>query len=203
MSDPPHIVPPFADAVKDEFKFLSTSYRFRVVTTERTFVRFESAHVFVNAYHGRSSFELGVEIGRFKDRNEREQYFHLGEVVRLQDARAWQEFRAYQTADPKLVIEGVQLLAQQLKLWGNDALCGNADIFAALRQQRIEDAAEYAHELRLSRARTKAYEAWKQHNYVDVALYYGQFEGDLSHAERGKLQYARGKLLKAEGFVQR
>ncbi len=202
MSDPSHNGPSFVDTVRDAFSFLTASHRFRITMTDVTFVRFESSKVFVNVYHGRSSFELGVEIGRFKDRNEREQYFHLGEVVRLQDARAWQDFKAYQTADPKLVTKGIQLLAQQLKLWGNDALCGNADIFATLRQQRREDAAEYAHELRLSRARTKAYEAWKQSNYVDVALYYGQFEGDLSYAERGKLQYARKKLLKAEEAIQ-
>src|SRR5215471_1441934 len=67
----------FQEAVR--FSFLN-SYGFKTVQEQTTFVRFESATVFVNVYHGRASFELGVEIGRLSN---------PGEMVLLLDVVTW------------------------------------------------------------------------------------------------------------------
>ena len=60
----------FREAVLSSFKFLN-DVGFRPVEQEMTLVRYESPEVFVNVYHGRASFELGVEIGRLKEPNDK------------------------------------------------------------------------------------------------------------------------------------
>src|SRR5690348_10203982 len=56
----------FRDAVLSSFKFLA-EFRLRPVEKKMTFVRYQSRHVFVNVYHGRASYELGIQIGRLAD----------------------------------------------------------------------------------------------------------------------------------------
>lgn len=51
------------------FDFLR-AYGLKPVEEDVTFVRYESDAMFVNVYHGRGSFEIGVEIGRL-DRPEK------------------------------------------------------------------------------------------------------------------------------------
>ena len=59
----------FKDAVLSNFGFLR-AYGLKHVEEDVTFVRYESDAVFTNVYHGRGSFEIGVEIGRL-DRPEK------------------------------------------------------------------------------------------------------------------------------------
>jgi hypothetical protein len=61
----------FKDAVMSGFRFFD-DLGFRPAKQEMTFVRYESADVFVNVYHGRASFELGVEIGKLKTESKAE-----------------------------------------------------------------------------------------------------------------------------------
>jgi hypothetical protein len=57
----------FKEAVLKNFAFL-VSNGFKAVRQDVTFVRYESQVAFVNIYHGRGSFEVGVEIGRLDRR---------------------------------------------------------------------------------------------------------------------------------------
>lgn len=54
----------FAIEVLYHFHFLINDYKFKRLEANRTFVRYESKYIFVNIYHGRRSYELGVEIGQ-------------------------------------------------------------------------------------------------------------------------------------------
>ena len=56
----------FKDAVLSSFKFLG-DFGLRRVEEKLTLVRYESSEVLLNVYHGRASYELGVEIGRLKE----------------------------------------------------------------------------------------------------------------------------------------
>src|SRR2546430_3685910 len=69
----------FRDCVLRDFQFLS-EFGLRPVEEKTTFVRYESTNVFVNIYHGRASFELGVEVGRLAEPHEK---------VTLYDIVAW------------------------------------------------------------------------------------------------------------------
>jgi len=52
----------FEEPVLSNFDFLR-SHGLKLVESAPTLVRFESREVFVNLYHGRASYEIGVEIG--------------------------------------------------------------------------------------------------------------------------------------------
>src|SRR5438128_6558460 len=67
----------FQEAVLSSFTFLS-EFGLRSVEQKVTFLRYESRHVFVNVYHGRASYELGVEVGRLK---EPERKLHIFTIV--------------------------------------------------------------------------------------------------------------------------
>ena len=54
----------FAEAVEREFEFLA-SLGLKLVSAESTFARFEAEDRFVNVFHGRASYEIGVEVGRW------------------------------------------------------------------------------------------------------------------------------------------
>ena len=58
----------FTGIVLEAFTFLER-FGFVPVVRESTLVRFESQSVFVNVYHGRSSYHVGLELGR-RDRDE-------------------------------------------------------------------------------------------------------------------------------------
>lgn len=69
----------FRESALASFRFL-VDLGFRPVEEELTLVRYESPTVFVNIYHGRASFELGVEIGVLDEPSEK---------VTLYDVLAW------------------------------------------------------------------------------------------------------------------
>src|SRR6266508_1197859 len=72
----------FAPAATQAFSFLVERLGFRLAKQEPTFVRYESKSVFVNIYHGRSSYEIGVEVGpRAQTPREAEEKFMLGDVL--------------------------------------------------------------------------------------------------------------------------
>ena len=50
----------FSRTVFQYFNFLCSDYGFQVTDQSATLVRFESNDVFINVYHGRASYELGV-----------------------------------------------------------------------------------------------------------------------------------------------
>ena len=51
----------FAETVEENFSFLQ-GHGFKRVQSEPAFVRFESSCIHLNVYHGRQSFEVGLEI---------------------------------------------------------------------------------------------------------------------------------------------
>ena len=188
----------FVVNVKHAFTFLIMDYGFSVVETVATFVRYESPAVFVNVYHGRGSHEIGLELGLLDDVGKLFSWFHLMELVCLQDDEACQWFRAYYTTDPMLIKAAVESLAASLKQYGDMALHGDGAVFTALRQARMQSKERYARELRESRARARGNDAWNQRAYHEVSAQFGGIESALSPSEEGKLRYARKMLAKTE-----
>lgn len=186
----------FVESAKDAFAFLTTDYGFFIVTTDVTFVRYESTHVFVNVYHGRSSYELGVEVGSLDEHFE--PAFQLIELVLLHGEAALQRFRVYQTNNADLVRRGLMLLAESLRENGKDALRGDPLIYDTLRKERKRAEQRFALDLHVRQTRPRAEAAWKARDFATAAYFYGQIEEDLSPAEIKKLHYARKKLAERE-----
>jgi hypothetical protein len=81
----------FAGAVASSFAFLVADHGFRVVSEVSTLVRFESETVAVQVFHGRGSYELGVELHLAADGA----HYSLREVIALDDDPAAVGYRSF------------------------------------------------------------------------------------------------------------
>ena len=92
----------FLEAATSEFMFLVEEFAFSCVKRDVTFVRYESKNVFVNIYHGRSSFELNVEIGeRSLSENTRERSFAIGDILYVTKPEVAERYYPYQVTTPE------------------------------------------------------------------------------------------------------
>ncbi len=123
------------------------------ISEDVTFVRYESDAVFVNVYHGRGSFEIGVEIGRL-DRTEK---YGLDYVVSLAKL-AWEEEgfgrgTMFQVSTREGVQNMVPKVAELVKKYGDAFLRGNPAFYDELQKANERSSVEYEREQMLSRIR--------------------------------------------------
>jgi hypothetical protein len=185
----------FSGAVRISFRFLVESFGFAVVTDETTYLRFESDTVFVNIYHGRASYEVGVEIGELKRANNLpERSFTLGEIIAMTDYEKGSNFHFYQAATPELVQKFVSETAEIVKIYSRSALIGDKSFFEGLGKVRSRISREYLKSMEMGRVREEAEVAWRQKNYEHVIELYDDVKDDLTASEIKKLEYAKRKL---------
>jgi|SRR5580704_8832394 hypothetical protein len=192
----------FKDAVLSSFKFLSR-FGLRPVEEKTTFVRYESAEVFVNVYHGRASFELGVEMGRSTDPNVK---------VTLNDLLAWAGAEKvegfgrhvmFQVSSPEGVKEFVPKLAGLLEKYGVPFLRGEDNAYRAVEEIKSRAAVEYKKQVRLRDLRRKAEIAWRAKDYAYVVELYSPVHEALTEVEARKLAYSEQQVIAAEGVGPR
>ncbi|MGH9874488.1 MAG: hypothetical protein ACRD9S_18695 [Pyrinomonadaceae bacterium] len=179
----------FKEAVLSAFDFLTLEYEFRVTQTEPTFVRYESDRVFVNVYHGRTSYELGVKIGRLSDLPGREY-----SIEDLLDALGKREESGYAYASvrtPQLIVRFVPRLSAVIKEYASSALRGDSATFEQLAAVQQTKGDALTKEWELQDARQEAETAWRQKDYAKLVQVLGSIEEDLTPAEAKKLQYAK------------
>lgn len=185
----------FAETVLNAFDFLVKDFGFRCVNSEMTFVRYESPDVFVNVYHGRASYEIGVEIGLIKNPwGQNEPPFTIRDIVEFNKAEAetgYTRVVTFSANDPELVRKFVNRLAGFVKRYAAPELGGDIIAFEQLRAFGMNEAAKYQKEQKISYAKREANSAWQQKNYALVIKLYEEIRDSLSPAEAKKLEYAR------------
>jgi len=185
----------FAEEVLAAFDFLTTDYGFHCTKVDVTFARYESQEVFVNVYHGRASYEVELEIGRFAERVGTEEVkFGLGDIIGVMGARSKTGYTFFQASTAGRVKRLVPRLAELLKQYGKDALSGDPQFFVRLRAEQSRTSREFWKESDLRTIRGKAVEAWNQKNYLKVVELYESVRNDLTPAEVKKLEYAMKHL---------
>jgi len=179
----------FEAGVKEAFKYLS-GYGFRVLNSETTIVRYASARVFLNVYHGRSSFELGIEIGLLGPRRKTEPGYPLSLLIRVKEPEVAAQFRNVAARTPESVKSGVTMLADQVRKYGQVALQGDVEEFKKLEEGRRRWAEDYAGEVLAEQIRPKAREAFQRQEYAKAADLYQRIRNVLSPGEQKRLEYA-------------
>jgi hypothetical protein len=186
----------FSQAVLTSFRFLITEFGFKCVKQETTLVRYESSGVFVNVFHGRSSYELGVEIGQLRKNLDIPEFgFTLGEIISLSDAKFGAMYRPYQITKPELITKYVEQIAELAKKYATSALVNDKGFFEQLSSLQLQKSDEYLKDMKLNQIRSEVEVAWREKNYKQVVELYGSVESDLTLSERKKLEYARRKLI--------
>src|SRR5690349_15884302 len=163
----------FVEEVLAAFDFLTSEYGFRIVEVEVTFVRYETAEVFVNIYHGRSSYELGVEVGCFAGMIDSfERKFWIGDFIDWAGARGETNFTFAMASSPEKVKYWMPRLAALVRKYAGKALSGDALTFAQLLEVQTRVAHEYWKEHDLRRLKEEVHTAWQAKNYAKVVELY-------------------------------
>ena len=188
----------FPDAVEVAFRFLEDR-GFRCVSELSTFVRFEHDEVFVNVFHGRSSYELGVEVGHraLVHDNLVEEKFALSDLVSISDpAMTLPGFAAVTSEQVK---KFVPQLAKLTERFGGSMLNGDLAAFTALRLDTAARSEAMREGWRASQLRERADLAWQDKDFGRVVDAYGEMASELRTvglrpSELARLKYAESKL---------
>lgn len=192
----------FKDTVLANFKFLG-DFGLRPVLEKVTLVRYESAEVFLNVYHGRASFELGVEIGRLKEPEAKLSIFDVVRWARSEEAEGLGQHVMFQVSSPNGVREFVPKLAALVKKYAVPFLSGNEDAYRTALESRAKRYADEVKEGNLRVVRSKADAAWQAKDYAQFVELYSPVRNDLTEVEAKKLAYAEQHVFAAEGVGSR
>jgi hypothetical protein len=188
----------FNDAVLSSFKFLG-DLGLRQVEERVTLVRYESSEVFLNVYHGRASYELGVEIGRLGEPDKRLSIFDVVRWAGAEKAEGFGQHVMFQVSSREGVREFVPKLAALVKKYAIPLLRGDEDAYHTALESRAKRYAEEVKEGGLGVVRSKADAAWQAKDYAQVIELYSPVRQDLTEVEAKKLAYAEQQVLAAEG----
>jgi hypothetical protein len=175
----------FPESVFDAFAFLS-GYGFERKESLPTFGRFESPDVFVNVYHGRSSYELGVELGTLADKEP----FSLLEVVESSGGTMPRAANVARSASE--IVIGLKQLAEILSTYGVQHLRNDEEALQRLDDVRERKFGQFLYESRFDDARALARQAWHASDYSEVVRLLRRIP------ESERLPIERKRLMKAE-----
>jgi hypothetical protein len=188
----------FKEAVLSSFKFLD-EFGFHAVEEKVTFIRFESPEVFVNVFHGRRSYELGIEIGRLKEPKER---LTIGTIIPWAGAEKTEGFGQhvmFQVSSREGVQEFVPKLAKLVEKYTIPLLRGDNDAFRSAFEFQAKKWVEYESEVNLRDVRAKAETAWQAKDYARVAELYKSIRNYLTEIEVKRLMYSNQQIVSAQG----
>jgi hypothetical protein len=187
----------FVDVVRSGFEFLERR-GFKVARSEQTFVRFESNRVFVNVFHGRGSYELGVEIGPCERAADAEVSYSLLEIVLLNGDPNVLGHWPIQVSTSDATARGVARLAELTSAYADAALEGNDHEFTRLATQSARQSRELTESYTAISLRRQADQVWRDRDYVGVLAAYHTLEElntvRLTKSEQKRVDYAKKQL---------
>lgn len=188
----------FRAAARARFGFL-LELRFKEVMAEPTYLRFERDDMFVEVFHGRASYELGVEFGRWVrvDEDVVEQKFHLVDVLPVLAPDV--SFVARTATSREQVARFVEELASAAKLAADHLVPGSADALDRISEAVASRSEEYLDGLRAVRLRAQAEDAWHRKDFASVVAAYEEVDSELEtvelrESEAKRLNYARRQI---------
>lgn len=176
----------FAHLVVERYRFLE-ELGFVESESMPTIVRYRKGDLDLSVYHGRRSFEVGLEIGHGDEQ------FSMSEMIRSSDPTAAEHYRNPVARTPADLASSVGRLANLLQRYGERGLRDDPQFFATLRQQRKSWSEEYALDVLAEQTRPKAAAAFQEGRYREAADLYEKIIRRLTPAEQKKLAVARRK----------
>lgn len=186
----------FASLAKAEFSFLPVDFGLHLTEDGETRVRYESQRRFVHVYHARRSYEVGVEVGRWieVDGELKEQFFPLVQLLAVEAGES-QLGRIRTATDRGQLARELHRLASLLRARATPLLRNGDDLFDQMSELNSALSTSYLENMRASRLRARADEAWRQKDLAAVVLAYTEIERELTtvplhESERARLKYA-------------
>lgn len=189
----------FVGATRARFRFL-VDLGFEEVRAEPTYIRFERADSFVEVFHGRASYELGVEFGRQVELGDEvvEQKFHIVDVLPVL-APEEAAFRARTATSRDQVGRFVEELALVAKVAAERLEQEGLAAFDRVSEAVERQSDEFLEGTRASLLRARAEDAWHRKDFASVITAYEEIESELDtvalrDSETKRLDYARKHL---------
>lgn len=175
----------FVDLVLSAFAFL-LRLGFVVARREATLVRFEKDNVFVNVYHGRSSYQVGLELGRLRDGD----MYSLHELIQELAPNDIERARC-QTTDPEVLRQSVTSIAATIERHCDTLLAGNANAF-----EKVDAAVAPLRKAATLQAQfgatiDRADKAWESKDFSKAADLYERSVPALDETRMRRLEYLR------------
>ena len=184
----------FQEAVLSSFRFLESEHGFMCVERSLTMVRYESATARLNVFHGRSSYQIDVELSEKSTSESETPAFRLADIALLIGSEDLIPLGFLQASTPETLGVVVGRAAELLRRCGPDVLRAEPFIIRRLDELRRDRALKAAQDQRLVDVRIAADQAWHQKDYRRVEELYRSVETMLSPAELKKLHYARRQV---------
>jgi len=188
----------FPTAARTRFGFL-LDLGFKEVKAEPTYLRFERYDMFIEVFHGRASYELGVEFGRWVrvEDDVVEQKFHLVDALPVFAPDV--DFVARTATSREQVARFVEELADQARLVAERMSRGVTDAFDRISEAVATSSDEYLDGLRATRLRGRADDAWHRKDFASVVEAYEEIDSELNavelrESEAKRLSYARRQI---------
>lgn len=173
----------FARLAQRAFDFL-LPLGFEVVRKEGTFLRFESPTVFVNVYHGRFSYQVGLELGRV----ESGEMYSLHELLAAIAPGEVKRARC-QTTDSRVLDRCLSAIAEIVDRECRPLLAGDASAFDSLRAAIAPARTAVTLKAQFGALLDRADRAWEAKDFREALDLYRKAEPALDQARRRRLQY--------------
>jgi hypothetical protein len=188
----------FARAVHSSFQFLLSEFGFAIVDEDATLVRFQSDGIVINVFHGRSSYELGVEFGLRVEQGKREFRYSLRTILAVVDAAGTSGYKDLQTSSAELLPGYVANLAQVTRQFAPEVLRGDPEIFKRLMYQSWLEGRRTTDHYNAGSLRHRAKKAWEENDFARVVDIYTEIKAletaELTPSEVLRLRTARWKV---------
>jgi hypothetical protein len=189
----------FRESVLANFRFLG-DLGFHPVQEEVTLVRHESPTVFVNIYHGRASFELGVEIGGLREPSEKVTLYDIVAWAGALDAEGFGQHVMFQVSSREGVQQFVPRLANLVQRYGTPFLMGDATAYTGVLEARSRAATDYERQVHLDDLRRRAEAAWNSKDFTQVVKLYASMKSEMTEVEAKRLAYAEKHVLATDNI---
>lgn len=177
----------FAEAVIGEFAFLESTFGFHQVEQGPTFVRYESDRLFLNVFHGRGSYEIGVELGRLSNP---ESYYRLPSLV-AGLAPTYTGRTVFQASSRRAVNLCVAETARILREHCGAALAGEASALQTVEREAVAASERVTLQARFGAIVDRADRAWESKDLSLTMELYQRAEPALNDTRRRRLDYLR------------
>lgn len=179
----------FDTEVKHRFSFLEF-HGFWCVHSEATFVQFKSIKCAISIYHGRLSYEIGLDIEFQQSQNS----YSIAEIQRLKKYNFDSQYRKVSARSVKNVADVVHKLANLFEQCVNAGVLTDDDLIPQLEYERKKWGHEFALRVELSQALEKSTTAWQKKDFNQFVQILTPLQEHLSQVNIKKLEYALKKI---------
>lgn len=173
----------FREEVRKKFSFLLELGFVEVVALE-TMLRFKKGEVEIAVYHGRKSFEIGLEIIGFGIEAS------LSEVLIAAGAENAKSFYRPTATNFSQLVSGLDMLSSLLLKYGRPIFLGDRAYFSKLEGLILQLSEEYALDVLAKQIKPQADLAFRNKDYEKAVDLYGRIRKRLGPVEEKKLEFA-------------